>query len=122
MGKQPRYQRLGVRPRGIRDIDYAGFREQAKLGQTISAEFDRMGEFVFERGKEKAEQEGIEAVAEQGALPILEKIDQAGGPTTIAEKSAYNAANRIAVTEIQNEAELEITRIMEDAKSQAEQY
>ena len=116
MAKQPRYQRLGVRPRGVSDIDYAGFREQAQLGQTISAEFDRMGEFVFERGKEKAEQEGLKAVTEQGALPILEKIDQAGGPTTIAEKSAYNAANRIAVTEIQNEAELEITRIMEEAE------
>jgi len=116
MARQPRYQGVGVRPRGIRDIDYAGFREQAQLGQTISSEFDRMGEFVFERGKEKAEQEGLKAVTEQGALPILEKIDQAGGPTTIAEKSAYNAANRIAVTEIQNEAELEITRIMEQAE------
>ena len=116
MARQPRYQGVGVRARGISDIDYAGFREQAQLGQTISSEFDRMGEFVFERGKEKAEQEGLKAVTEQGALPILEKIDQAGGPTTIAEKSAYNAANRIAVTEIQNEAELEITRIMEQAE------
>lgn len=116
MARLPRYQRLGVRSRQISDIDYAGLREQAALGQTISAEFARMGEFVFERGAEMAEQEGLKAVKEQGALPILERINQAGGPTTIAEKSAYNAANQIAVTEIQNEAELEITRIIEQAE------
>ena len=116
MARLPRYQRLGVRSRQISDIDYAGLREQARLGETISTEFAKMGEFVFQRGKEKAEQEGAKAVREQGAMPILEKINELDRPLTIAEKSAYNAANQIAVTEIQNEAELEITRIIEQAE------
>ena len=116
MARLPRYQRLGVRSRQISDIDYAGLREQARSGQTMSAEFAKMGEFVFERGKEKAQQEGAKAVREQGAMPILEKINELDRPLTIAEKSAYNTANKIAVTEIQNEAELQITRIMEEAE------
>ena len=116
MAELPRYERLGVRSRQISDIDYAGQREQARLGQTISAEFAKMGEFVFERGSEMAEREGAKAVREQGAMPILEKINELDRPLTIAEKSAYNTANKIAVTEIQNEAELEITRIIQDAE------
>ena len=53
MGRLPRYQRLGVRPRQFQDIDYAGFRGQARAGQAMSEAFDQMSGFLYKKQRSK---------------------------------------------------------------------
>ena len=112
----PRYQRIGVRARQPEQIDFAAAREQARLGQTISRQFERMADFAFERAAEQAEERGRERVREEGARNVLASLREAGGPKKISEKAAYEAANRVAVAQIQTEAEVEITKVMEQAE------
>lgn len=116
MGKLPRYQRLGVRPRQFQDIDYAGFRGQARAGQAMSQAFDQMSGFLYKKAEEQAIESGLERVRTEGAQPLLEQLQAQGGPRGLEEKTAYEAANRIAQTEIQNDAELQITKILDEAE------
>lgn len=116
MARLPRYQRLGVRTRQPTSIDFAGIREEARFGQTISQQFDRMADFAFKMAAQEAEKRGVERIREEGAQPILEQLRAQGGPKTIEERSAYEAANRVAVAEIQSEAELEITKVLDNAQ------
>ena len=116
MGKLPRYQRLGVRPRQFQDIDYAGFRGQARAGQAMAQAFDQMSGFLYKKAEEQAVQSGLERVRTEGAQPLLEQLQAQGGPRGLEEKTAYEAANRIAQTEIQNDAELQITKILDEAE------
>jgi hypothetical protein len=112
MARLPRYQRLGVTARQPRSIDFAGFREEANVGMAMSQTFDQMSKFLYERAGEEAQQRGLERVRTEGAQPILEELRMQGGPRGIEEKTAYEAANRIAVAELQSEADLEITKIL----------
>jgi len=112
----PRYQRTGLQTRQPQQMDFAATREQARLGQTISQQVDRMSDFAFRQASQAAEIRGQERVREEGALPTLAALDEAGGPTTIAERAAYALGSRVAVSEIQNEAEIEIMRILNDAE------
>jgi hypothetical protein len=98
-------------------MDFAATREQARLGQTISQQVDRMADFAFKQAAEGAAIRGQERVREEGARPTLAAIEEAGGPTTIAERSAYALGSRVAVAEIQNEAEIEIMRILADGET-----
>lgn len=116
MARLPRYQRAGVRTRQPQAIEFAGIREQAQLGQQISRSFDEMSQFLYKTGAEEAERRGIERIRTEGAQPVLEALREQGGPRTIAEKSAYEAGNRVAVAEIQAEADLEITRILNEGQ------
>jgi len=116
MALLPRYQRIGLQVRQPQQMDFAAAREQARLGQTISQQVDRMSEFAFREAAQAAELRGQERVREEGARPTLEAIEEAGGPTTIAERAAYALGSRVAVAEIQNEAEVEIMRILNDAE------
>ena len=43
----PRYQRIGLQTRQPQQLDFAATREQARLGQTISQQVDRMADFAF---------------------------------------------------------------------------
>jgi hypothetical protein len=101
MAQLPRYQRLGLQTRQPGNIDFADTREQARYAQTLSQQLDRMSEFAFKKSAEMAVERGQERVREEGALPTLEAIEAKGGPRGIAEKSAVEAANRIAVVEIE---------------------
>lgn len=113
----PRYRRLGVQAAAPQKMDFANFREQAQLGQTISSNVDRMSQFVLRDAQEKAAQAGREAVRDIGAQPVLQRLSEAGGPNTIAEREAYNVANRIASAEIRTEADNEIQRILSEAET-----
>lgn len=112
----PRYRRLGVQAQAPTRLDFSPMREQAALGQAISQNVDRMGDFIYREQVRRAEMAGQEAVREQGALPILERLAEQGGPgISIAEQSAYESANRVAVAEIQYEAENQISALLQQA-------
>lgn len=114
----PRYRRVGVEAAAPQRIDYSPLaQEGARLGNAISSNVDRMSDFVYREQARRAEMAGQEAVREQGALPMLQRLAEQGGPgVSIAEQSAYEAANRLAVAEIQFEAESQIAAILEAAE------
>jgi len=122
MGKLPRYQRMGVRARQFQGTDYAGFRGQARTAQAMSQAFDRMGDFLYKQAQEESVRTGLERVRSEGAQPILEELQAQGGPRGLAEKTAYEAANRVAVAEIRTEAELEITKILDQGQANKQSY
>ena len=111
----PRYQRIGLQTRQPQQMDFAATREQARLGQTISQQVDRMSDFAFRQASQAAEIRGQERVREEGALPTLGAIQEAGGPTTIAERAAFDAANRIAVVEIESLAKQDMQNLVREA-------
>ena len=111
----PRYQRIGLKTRQPQQMDFAAAREQAKLGQNISQQIDRMSDFAFKQGAQAAEVRGQERVREEGALPTLGALQEAGGPTTIAERAAFDAANRIAVVEIESLAKQDMQNLVREA-------
>ena len=116
MAELPRYQRIGLQTRQPQQMDFAATREQARLGQTITQQVNRMSDFAFKQGAEAAQIRGQERVRDEGARPTLEAIQEKGGPSTIAERTAYALGSRVAVAEIQNEAELEISKILNNAE------
>ena len=112
----PRYRRLGVEAQAPTRLDFSPMREVAGVGQAISQNVDRMGDFIYREQSRRAEMAGQEAVREQGAIPILQRLQEKGGPgISIAEQSAYEAANRVAVAEIQFEAENQISALLQSA-------
>ena len=116
MAVLPRYRRLGVEAQAPTRIDFSPMREVAGVGQAISQNVDRMGDFIYREQVRRAEMAGQEAVREQGAIPILQRLSEQGGPgISIAEQSAYEAANLVAVSEIQFEAENQITALLQSA-------
>lgn len=116
MAVLPRYRRLGVQAEAPTRIDYSPMREVAGLGQAISQNVDRMSDFIYREQSRRAEMAGQEAVREQGALPILQRLQEQGGPgVSIAEQAAYETANRVAVSEIQFEAENQISALLQSA-------
>jgi len=116
MAQLPRYQRLGVRTRQPGSIDFADTREQARYSQNLSQQLDRMSQFAFKEAARSAQIRGQERVQEEGAVPTLEAIDEKGGAFTIADQAAYELGSRVAVAEIQNTAEIEISRILTDGE------
>ena len=62
------------------------------------------------------------SVSGQKAHSMLEAIQAQGGPRGLEEETAYKAANQIAVAEIQNEAELEITKILTDGQNNKQSF
>lgn len=113
-----RFRRLGVQAEAPTRLDFSPMREFAGLGQAISQNVDRMSDFVYREQSRRAELAGQEAVRDQGAIPILERISEKGGPgISIAEQSAYETANRVAVAEIQFEAENQISALLESASN-----
>ncbi len=116
MAQLPRYQRLGVRTRQPGSIDFADTREQARYSQNLSQQLNRMSEFAFKEAARAATIRGQERVQEEGAVSTLEAIDEKGGAFTIADRAAYELGSRVAVAEIQNTAEIEISRILTDGE------
>lgn len=112
----PRYQRTGLQTRQPQQMDFAATREQARLGQTISQQVDRMSDFAFKEAARAAEIRGQERVREEGAVETLEAIDKKGGAFSIADQAAYALGSRVAVAEIQNTAEIETMRILNEAE------
>ena len=116
MAQLPRYQRLGVRTRQPQNLDFADTREQASLSSNLSQQLNRMSNFAFQKAGERAVERGEERVQEEGAIATLGDIDKRGGPRTIADKAAYALGSRVAVAEVQNAAEIEISRILTEAE------
>ncbi len=113
-----RFRRLGVQAEAPTRLDFSPMREFAGLGQAISQNVDRMSDFIYREQSRRAELAGQEAVRDQGAIPILERISEKGGPgISIAEQSAYETANRVAVAEIQFEAENQTSALLESASN-----
>ena len=111
----PRYQRIGLKTRQPQQMDFAAAREQARLGQNLSQQLDRMSDFAFKQAAAEAETRGQEAVREEGALPTLTALREAGGPTNIEERAAFDAANRIAVVEIESLAKQDYQNLVREA-------
>jgi hypothetical protein len=88
----------------------------------MSAAFDQMSGFLYKTAQQDAMQAGLERVRTEGAQPLLEAIQAQGGPRGLEEETAYKAANQIAVAEIQNEAELEITKILTDGQNNKQSF
>ena len=122
MGRAPRYQRMGVRVRQPGSTRFAAQAEATQYQQAISQALGTMSDFVYKKGAEAAEQRGLESVRQEGAVPILEDLKQQGGPRTIEERAAYEAANRLAVAEIQTEAELDITKVLDEGQANRTSY
>lgn len=116
MAQLPRYQRLGVRTRQPGSIDFADTREQARYSQNLSQQLDRMSQFAFKEASRFAEIRGQERVRDEGAIETLEAIEEKGGAFGIADRAAYELGSRVAVAEIQNTAEIEISRILTEAE------
>ena len=116
MAQLPRYQRLGLRTRQPGSIDFADTREQARYSQNLSQQLDRMSQFAFKEASRAAEIRGQERVRDEGAVETLEAIDKKGGAFSIADQAAYELGSRVAVAEIQNTAEVEISRILTEAE------
>jgi hypothetical protein len=112
----PRYQKAGVQLQQMRELDQSGFREVARMGQTITEVVDRMSDFAYKRQAAKAKRRGEQAIMDQGAQPVLDRIAKRGGPSTIAEQAAYALGSRVAAAEVQTEAEVEIARILDNAQ------
>jgi hypothetical protein len=119
MAQLPRYQRLGLQTRQPGNIDFADIREQARYADTLSQQLNRMSDFAFKKASEMAVERGQERVREEGALPTLEAIEEKGGPRGIAERAAVEAANRIAVVEIETlaTADMQALTIEADKKN-----
>ena len=113
----PRYQRTGVRIAAPRELDFANLRESARLGQTVSQTVDRMSEFVYKMGADKAQRQGQSAVMERGAQTVLGDIAKKGGPVSIAERAAYELGNRVVSAEMQTSADIEISRVLDQAQT-----
>ena len=111
----PKYQKTGIKVRQPSGMDFADAREASQLGRTISAELDRMGEFAFREGSKLAERRGQERVREEGAVPVLTALQEQKGPRTIAEQAAFDAANRIAVVEIETAARSDMRTLVAEA-------
>lgn len=116
MARRPRYQRLGVTAARPEKVDFAGLQETARAAQTMSANIDRMSQFVYKEQARAAEMRGNQMVADMGATPALQKIAKGGGPTNIEQRAAYATANRIASAELETEATLEIEQVLADAE------
>ena len=118
MARLPRYTRMGVEAAAPTRVDYSPIaREGAALGNAIASGVEQMREFVYKQQAQKAARQGQEAVREQGALPILEKLQAQGGPgISIAEQAAYETAHTVAQTEIQVTAEQTIRDILRTAE------
>jgi hypothetical protein len=115
MALLPKYQKTGIKVRQPNNIDFAAAREQARFGDVLSQQLDRMSEFAFKEASLQAEERGRERVREQGAINTLKQIEAKGGPYTIAERSAFEAANRVAVVEIETAARSDMRTLITQA-------
>lgn len=111
----PKYQKTGIKVRQPSRMDFAASREATRLGQAISTQLDRMGEFAFKEAAREAEQRGQERVRQEGAIPVLEQLQAQDGPRTIAERSAFEAANRVAIVEIETAARSDMRTLIAEA-------
>jgi hypothetical protein len=116
MATLPRYQKAGVQLQQMRELDQSGFREVAKMGQTITEVVGRMSDFAYKKQAAKAARRGEQAIMDQGAQTVLNRIAERGGPSTIADQAAYALGSRVAAAEVQTEAEVEIARILDNAQ------
>lgn len=122
MARLPRYQRLGVRTRQPQGVELAGYREQARSAQAMSSAVEQMSGFLYKQAQVEAQERGLERVRSEGAQPLLEAMQEQGGPRGLEERTAYEAANRIAVAEIASEAELEITKILDNGQANKQSF
>ncbi len=116
MALLPRYQRIGITTRQPQRMDFTEEREAVRLAENVRTQLDKMTDFQLTKMEEQAVVRGQERVRSEGAQPTLEAIQAKGGPRTIAEKTAYELGSRIAVAEIQNEAEIDISKILSSAE------
>tara|TARA_R110000787_G_scaffold133203_1_gene245513 strand:+ start:11983 stop:14829 length:2847 start_codon:yes stop_codon:yes gene_type:complete len=117
MAMLPRYQRSGLMAAKPKQMDFANLREGIRQTQAISDVVGQMSDFVYKKAAATAARKGETAVQEQGAQTVLGRIAEGGGPSTIAEKSAYALGSRIASAEITTDAEIEISNILDQAQN-----
>ena len=112
MALLPRYQRLGIQARQPRSIDFADARESARLGSDISQSVGRMSQFLFKKTVEQETLLGQERVRKEGSAATLEQLQAQGGAKTISEKAAYELGARLAIAEIETDAQVQINNVL----------
>lgn len=116
-----RYQRAGLQIADQPRIDPIGLREGARTQQMLSQAMDRVAGFAFDRAQQQykveATRAGAEMVRQQGAQPTLRQLAEQGGPTDLMEQTAFQVANRVAASEIETEARIEIDRLLSEAET-----
>jgi len=115
MALLPRYQRIGIKTRQPQRMDFTEEREAVRLAENVRTQLDKMTDFQLTKMEEQAVVRGQERVRSEGAQETLAAIQAKGGPKTIAEKSAVNAANRIAVVEIESLAKQDMQNLVRQA-------
>lgn len=119
MAQIPRYTRQNITlPQPIQLQRPSGTQRSAMLVNEIG----RMQQFVEGRLREERIKEGQQAVNEYGALSVLNQISEKGGPTSIAERSAWELANQVGADRLESEARLEMQRIYDDARKDNVDY
>ena len=116
MAKMTRYKRPGIQVAQPQNIDFAGLRESARMGQVISRQVDKMSSFLEKRAQEEAEFKAGEIIREKGSAAATD-IRAAGGPKTYMEKQVYESGMRIASSELETNALGEINRVMFEAET-----
>ena len=127
MDKLPRYRPLGARIPSLPSVDYVGVgRAQARVAQTVAQQLDQMASFAFREAEVQAKIEGAEygaanaPSAEQLLTAQTEEEREAlapGGPGTVYDRAAREAAMRVITTNLETAARDEIARTRVEAKN-----
>jgi hypothetical protein len=127
VAKLPRYRPLGASIPSLPSVDYVGVgRAQARVAQTVAQQLDRMSSFAFREAEVQAKIEGAEfgaanaPSAEQLLTAQTEEEREAlapGGPGTVYDRAAREAALRVITTNLETAARDEIARTRAEAKS-----
>ena len=127
MAKLPRYRPLGARIPSLPSVDYVGVgRAQARVAQTVAQQLDQMASFAFREAEVQAKIEGAEfgaanaPSAEQLLTAQTEEEREAlapGGPGTVYDRAAREAAMRVITTNLETAARDEIARTRVEAKN-----
>ena len=129
-----RYRKVGVRLADIPTTDLIGAREAVRTAGALAQSMDRVTRFAQSKAQEEYQQKVIqrqartqreaqEMVAERGAQTVLKEIMAAGGPEQSEYmQAAYEAANKIAISEVETQAINGMNQILTDAELNQTDY
>lgn len=118
MAQLPRYTKTGIQ--AVAPVQVR--KPAGQRGAIISNEINKMQQFVTQKLAERRTLEAQQAVAEFGDLSILQQISERGGPSSVAERAAYDLANQIGADRVESQARIEIDRIIDDASRNSTPY
>jgi len=111
MAELPRYKRGDV----TQSIPGSDYRPVNVIGGSTEA-LNKMASFVAKKAEEQAIKRGTKAVQELDTDVILDRIAEAGGPQNIEETQAYALANKLAVSDLETQAIVDMNLVYEEGK------